>query len=167
MTSRRQTRLAEGAMPQPWLVGRDSCTTCCASLCCSDFEPKLDCLGKSHGSTESRPSVISSELKRAAPDTEPHCSPVLRPDVVASGNRRGIVPDAAAQAQGRRIGRYGFCRRPISVLIRRDFQVCPGRPGFGRRTRSQASSNPVEPKRPSCPGSLRQAGGLCRHRLGR
>ncbi len=34
-------------------VGRDS------------VEPKLDCLGKSHGSTESRPTVIDGEIKRA------------------------------------------------------------------------------------------------------
>jgi len=113
-------------------VGRDSSTTCCASLCCSDFEPKLDCLGKSHGSTESRPSVISSELKRAAPDTEPHCSPVLRPDVVTTRLREGFLLRLACGGQdGGQAGdserrRGGAQRRPppplglLKRLFRRD-----------------------------------------------
>jgi len=58
-------------------VGRDS------------VEPKLDLMGKSHGSTESRPTVHGGEVERAEPDTELHCSPVLRPDVVSTGDAEG------------------------------------------------------------------------------
>ena len=43
--SRAGARRVLSILRQTWRVGRDS------------VEPKLDCLGKSHGSTESRPTL--------------------------------------------------------------------------------------------------------------
>ena len=81
-------------------VGRDS------------VEPKLDFLGKSHGSTESRPTVTGSEVERAEPDSEHHCSPVLRSDVVTARLREGY----GGQAGDSERRRDGAQRRPPPPL---------------------------------------------------